>query len=331
MKIVALEEHYVTAELSAAWARLPATERDDSQTLNSTEIEARIGELGEIRLGRMDETGVDVQVLSPTAPGVQSLAAQDAVPIARVLNDLTAETVRRRPDRFEGFAVVPTPDPAGAARELERAVEQLGLRGAFLFGRTRERNLDHPDFLPIFEAAASLRVPVYLHPQTPSHTVRRAYYSGLNDKLDITFAGYGIGWHYETGVQLVRLILSGLFDRFPDLQIITGHWGEVVLFYAERLMSMSQAVSLKRPLIDYFKSNVYVTPSGIFSPRYLQWAIEVLGVDHVMFSADYPYQFAPAGGARAVVEQAALGAADKEKIAHGNWERLCRRTAAPSP
>lgn len=325
MKIVALEEHFVTPALTAAWAGLPAVWADDSQTLNTADIDERIGELGERRLGDMAETGVDVQVLSPTAPGVQSLTAEVAVPLARDLNDLTAATIARWPDRFGGFAALATPDPQAAVRELERAVGTLGLQGGFLYGRTRDRPLDHPDLLPVFEAAASLGVPLYLHPQTPSHGVREAYYTGLGDKLDKVFAGSGIGWHYETGLQLVRLILAGVFDRFPDLQIIVGHWGEAVLFYLERIETMAKATTLERPIADYFRSNVSVTPSGMFSHRYLRWAIEVLGVERIMFSADYPYQFAPDGGARAFLEQAELSPADRELIASGNWERLCRR------
>ena len=325
MKLIALEEHFVTPELKAAWSGLPSVWADDSQTLNSAEIDERIVELGEARLRSMAETGVDVQVLSPTAPGLQSLEADVAVPLARNLNDLTAATIKRWPDYFQGFAALPTPDPVAAARELERAVGLPGLKGAFLYGRTRDRHIDHPDFLPIFEAAASLRVPVYLHPQTPSHAVREAYYTGLGDKLDTVFAGSGIGWHYETGIQLLRLILAGTFDRFPDLQIIVGHWGEVVLFYLERIETMSKTAKLERPIVDCMRSNVSVTPSGMLSQRYLRWAIEVLGVERIMFSTDYPYQFAPGKGARTFVEQADLAPDDRERIASGNWLRLSQR------
>ena len=272
----------------------------------------------------MDETGVDVQVLSP-GPGVQGVEAAEAVPLARDLNDLTAETIKHRPDRFDGFAVLPTPDPVAAARELERGVETLGLKGGFVFGRTRERNLDHPSMLPIFEAATSLGVPIYIHPQTPPLAVREAYYSGFGDALDVMFANPGIGWHYETGIQFVRLILAGVFDRFPRLQVIVGHWGEVVLFYLERLASLERVAKLQRPIADYARENLYVTPSGLFSPRYLRWATEVIGVERIMFSSDYPYRFAPDGGARAFLDQAELAPEAKAGIAHGNWEALTRR------
>ena len=321
-KIVALEEHLMTSELAQAWSRLPKDEQEPMQSLDSPEIERRLRDLEAERIACRAEGGVDVQVLSPTAPGGQNRDAGLATSMARELNDLTAEQVRRRPDRFQGFAILPTPDPAAAPRELERSVRELGLKGGFLFGRTGERNLDHPDFLPIFEAAAALRAPLYLHPQSPAPAVRKACYSGFGDVLDMVFAGSGIGWHYETGLQLLRLILSGVFDCFPNLQIVTLHWGEVVLFYLERTAAMDRPAKLKRSIPDYVREHVSVTPSGMFSQRYLRWSVEVLGVDRIMFSTDYPYQFAPGGGARAFLEAAELTPQDRAKIAHGNWDRL---------
>jgi predicted TIM-barrel fold metal-dependent hydrolase len=192
-----------------------------------------------------------------------------------------------------------------------------------LFGHTRERNLDHSDFWPIFEAAAALNAPLYLHPQTPVPAVRAAYYDGFDTALDAAFATHGIGWHYETGVQLLRLILRGVFDRFPNLQVIVGHWGEVVLFYLERIDGLAAVAKLARPISDYMRSNVLVTPSGMFSQRYLRWAIEVVGIDRILFSTDYPFRFASQGGARHFLETADLTDAEREKIASGNWDRLC--------
>ena len=321
MRIVALEEHFVTPALTRARLGIPAAYADDSQKMSGPEIERRVLDLGDERLRLMDETGVDVQVLSP-APGVQSLGSAEAVPLARDLNDLAAATVRARPDRFDAFAVLPTPDPVAAARELERGVRHLGLAGGFLYGRTRERNLDHPDMWPIFEAAEALRAPIYVHPQTPPRAVREAYYCGFDDELDILFGNAGLGWHYETGVQIVRLILAGVFDRFPALQVATGHWGEVVLFYLERLATMDRLATLRKPIVDYVRSNLHVTPSGMFSPRYLRWATEVIGVERILFSADYPYRFAPGGGARRFLEEAELRPADRDRIASGNWAAL---------
>ena len=268
------------------------------------------------------KSGVDVQVLSLTAPGLQNLASEDAVALQGAVNDLIAGTVRSAPDRFQGFATLATPAPREAARELERAVTRLGLNGAMLFGRTRERNLDHLDNWPIFETADALGAPLYIHPQSPQPAVREALYSGLSDEVDAAFATHGIGWHYEAGVQILRLVLSGVFDRFPGLQLITGHWGEVVLFYLDRIDRLGGIAKLERPVSDYFRRHVSVTPSGLFSRRYLRWAIEVLGADRILFSTDYPFVPVPPGGARRFLEEAELNDADRALVAHGNWDRL---------
>ena len=324
MRIIGLEEHFVTADVLEAWRALDPQWRDLALKLSSEgETGRRLAELGDERLDAMEDAGLDVQVMSLTTPGVQNLAPGDAVALQSASNDLLAETVRAHPDRLQGLATLATPAPDEAARELERAVTRLGLNGAMLFGHTRERNLDCPDFWPIFEAAAALKAPLYLHPQSPPPTVRAAYYSGFGDSVDAAFATHGIGWHYDTGVQLLRLILSGVFDRFPDLQVIVGHWGEVVLFYLERIEQLARAAKLARPISEYVRSNVLVTPGGIFSQRYLRWTTEVVGVDRILFATDYPFELAPEGGARRFLEEADLSNADREKIASGNWELLC--------
>jgi predicted TIM-barrel fold metal-dependent hydrolase len=238
-------------------------------------------------------------------------------------NDRLAAAIREQPDRFQGFATLPTPAPKAAARELERAVSELGLQGAMVFGRTRSRNFDHPEYWPIFEAAAALGAPLYIHPQSPQAEVIAAYYSGLGEQVDPIFARPAIGWHYEAGMQILRMILAGVFDRFPGLQIVTGHWGEVILFYLERIDLVARVAKLPRKVSEYVREHVYVTPSGIFSQRYLRWAIEVIGVEHILFSTDYPYAPVPQGGAHRFLEQAELSDEDKVKIASGNWERLC--------
>jgi predicted TIM-barrel fold metal-dependent hydrolase len=323
MRLIGLEEHFVTTDVLKAWRALDPKWQDVALTQSDGgEIERRLIDLGDERLAAVAETGIDVQVLSLTAPGVQNLEPADAVALQVASNDLLAEAVRARPDRFQGFATLATPNPLAAARELERSVTKLGLNGAMLFGRTRERNLDHRDNEPIFEAAATLRAPLYLHPQSPLPAVREAIYSGFGQTVDGAFATHGIGWHYETGLQIVRLILAGVFDRFPDLQVVTGHWGEVVLFYLDRIDGLAGAAKLKRPISDYFRTNVSVTPSGMWSQRYMRWAIEVLGVERIMYSTDYPYRFAADGGARQFLDRADLTDANTAAVAHGNWERL---------
>lgn len=323
MKLIGLEEHFVTPDVLSAWKALDPKYQDVALThSDGGEIGRRLIDVGDERIGAMADTGFDVQVLSLTAPGVQNLEPTEAVALQTASNDFLAEKVRADPDRFQGFATLATPDPKAAARELERAIRQLGMNGAMLFGRTRERNLDHHDNWPIFEAAAALRAPLYLHPQSPLPAVREAIYGGFDEELNAAFATHGIGWHYETGLQILRMVVAGVFDRFPDLQIITGHWGEVVLFYLERTESLGMMARLQLPVSEYFRRNVTVTPSGMWSQRYLRWATEVLGVERIMFSTDYPYRFTPGGGARRFLDEAALSDDDKAAIAHGNWERM---------
>ena len=186
------------------------------------------------RLSWMDTVGLDTQVVALTSPGVQNLEPADATTLQLDVNDRLADATRNHPDRLQAFATLATPVPDQAASELHRVVRTLGLDGALVFPRTRERWLDDPQFTPTFEAAAELRAPRYLHPQIPVPAVRNAYYAGLGDSVSSTLATFRIGWHYDTGVALLRLIFAGALDRFPDLQIILGHWGEVVLFYLER-------------------------------------------------------------------------------------------------
>ena len=318
-----MEEHFVIPEVVDAWQTLDPHWRDLALAASAAgETGRRLLDLGEDRLAAMDETGLDIQVLSLTSPGVQNLASAYAVALARASNDVLAEAIRARPDRLQGLATLATPDPVEAANELDRAVTRLGLDGAMVFGRTRTQNLDAEEFLPVLEAAAALRAPLYLHPQSPVPEVRAAYYSGFDDVVDAAFATHGIGWHYENGVQLVRLILAGVFDRYPDLQVIVGHWGELVLFYLERIEHLAAPAGLQRPITDYFRENIHVTGSGMLSQRYLRWATEIVGPERIMFSTDYPFVPASVHGARRFLDDSDLNPADRERIASGNWERL---------
>lgn len=324
MRIVALEEHYVPLELFRAWADLPDAERDLSYAQSSAgEVRRRLEDVEGERLRAMDRAGIDVQVLSLTTPGVQVLRDNQAIEMSRQINDLTAAIVHRRPDRFQGFATLPLATPEAVVAELRRAVGELGLNGAMIYGRLGERGLDDRLFWPLYGEAERLRAPLYVHPQSPPAAVRQAYYAGLSSKLDPSFASGGIGWHYETGVQLLRLILAGVLDEYPDLSLITGHWGEVVLFYLDRVDQLGETGDgPKRPVSHYWRSNIHVTPSGIFSPRYLDWAIGVLGADRIMFSTDYPYRIGGDGEARRFLETAAIGEEAREAIGGRNWDRL---------
>jgi predicted TIM-barrel fold metal-dependent hydrolase len=270
---------------------------------------------------------VDVQVLSVTTPALHNLEATESLRLARQTNDLVASTIARYPARFQGFATLPVAAPAEAAQELERCIQELGFSGALVCGRTREKNLDHIDLRPVLATAARLRIPVFIHPQVPQRAVRDIYYSGFGDAVDSAFAAFALGWHYEAGIQFVRLMLAGVFDELPDLQIVLGHWGEVVLFYLERLNQLARVSKLERPVAEYFRQNLYVTSSGMWSQDYLQRTLDVVGAERILFSTDYPYQYKPGGGARSFLENATLSAQQKESFAHGNWERLMQAVA----
>lgn len=325
-KLIGIEEHFVTPEIRAAWAA-SAIGQEGTGRLDRGDIEQRLDDLGQHRLALMDESGVDVQVLSVTTPALHNLDPEESVSLARRTNDLVAATIAKYPTRFQGFAVLPTASPDEAALELERSVTSLGLAGALLCGRTRDKNLDHPDFRPMLETAASLSVPVFVHPQIPQRAVREVYYSGFGDQVDTAFATFALGWHYEAGIQFVRLMLAGVLDEYPGLQIILGHWGEVILFYLERLSSLARVAKLGRPVADYIRQNLYVTSSGMWNHSYLQRTLEIVGPERILFSTDYPYQYRPGGAGRSFLDEAALSLEEKELFAHGNWERLSQRTA----
>ncbi len=216
MKLIAIEEHFLTAEIRAAWAS-SAIGQEGTAGFDRGEIVEQLDDLGQGRIALMDESGVDVQVLSVTTPALHNLEPEESVILARRTNDLVAATIANHPTRFQGFATLPTAAPKDAALELERSVQQLGLTGAMLCGWTRDKNLDHPDFLPMFETAAKLGVPLFVHPQIPQRAVRDVYYSGFGDMIDAAFATFALGWHYEAGIQFVRLMLAGVFDKFPGL------------------------------------------------------------------------------------------------------------------
>lgn len=322
LKIVALEEHYITPAIRDANLALPSDVRDPSAGDSQKEMQAKLLDLGEARLQRMDEAGIDVAVLSVTTPATQSLPAAQAVPLAREANDALAEATRRYPDRLLGFATLPTPDPAQAADELKRCVQELGFKGAMLNGRTGDRYLDAPEFLPIFQAAVDLGVPVYVHPQGPPAAVRQAHFEGFDETVDRVFSIAGYGWHVETAINALRMILSGLFDQLPELQVVLGHWGETVTFYLERADVMSRVANLDRPVAQTFRENFHVTPAGLYSVPMFLHAMATMGADRILYSIDDPFQPAPNGKARAFLENAPISPADKKKIAWENAARL---------
>ncbi|WP_020417364.1 amidohydrolase family protein [Amycolatopsis sp. ATCC 39116] len=330
LRIVGLEEHVVLPVLLDAWAAAgvrPNVYPDDHP------VTRRLCDVGDERLADMDEQGIDVAVLSLATPGVQNLPPADAVRVAREANDALAAIVDANPSRFQAFAAIPTSSPEAAVEELERAVTGLGFRGAMLYGRTGDALADAPQFDDLYGAAERLHVPLHFHPQAPVRAVQAAYYSGLPNGVGAALATAGLGWYYDLGVQYLRMIFSGVFDRHPGLQVIAGHWGEVVLFYLDHVGFLGEMARLQRPLADYFRQNFWVAGSGTVSERYLRWTAEVVGTDRMLYSTDYPYTFGTRPGgfpyldtsggiARSFLENAPFTEEEKAAIGSGNWERL---------
>jgi uncharacterized protein len=322
MKTITVEEHFASPGFIAGAGR---EFRDEAagRGPRGVKIFEQLSDVGAGRLAEMDAAGIDFQLLSINYPGTEQLDAAEAIPAAREINDFLAAAVKKHPTRFAGLAVLPTAVPDKAAEELQRRIGE-GFKGAVINGHNRGRYLDDKFYWPIFERAEALDVPIYLHPTRPPKPVIEALYGGFAPEVNNTLSAAGWGWHIETSVHIIRLILGGVFDRYPKLQIAIGHLGEGLPFMLPRLdRNLPPAMTkLKRSLGDYLRQNIHYTFVGFnFPATFLDLLLEV-GVDRIMFSADYPYGSMAA--ARAFLEQIPVSAADRERIAHGNAEKLFR-------
>jgi hypothetical protein len=234
MRRITLEEHFVSpAFLEGPGKGIKEQAKNPEHPMAG--IFAQLTDLGGQRIAAMDAAGIDVQVLSLNSPGVEQLEPAEAVAVARETNDFLGEAVKRHPSRFAGFATLPTAAPDKAAGELERTICSYGFRGAAINGHIRGRYLDDKFFWPILESAEALNVPIYLHPTQPPQPVIDASYKGFDPFVTSMLGGAGWGWHIETAIHVIRLILGGAFDRYPKLQIVIGHMGETLPFMVQRL------------------------------------------------------------------------------------------------
>jgi predicted TIM-barrel fold metal-dependent hydrolase len=317
MRVISLEDHFWTPAIAEAIGALRNPDTDPGGALA-----ADLADLGERRLAAMDAAGIDVQVISHTTPGVQHLDGDTAIPLARAANDALARAVGEHPDRFAGFATLPTSAPEAAADELERAVTELGLKGAMVNGHTQGRFLDDRGFDVLLARAARLAVPLYLHPAEPVPAVREAYYQGFAPAVSWFLSAAAFGWHAETGLHVLRMVLGGVFDRHPELTLVIGHMGEMLPFMLERVDDNlpPRVTGLAGLPSEYVLRNVHITTSGLFSVPPLLCALMVFGVERIMFSVDWPYASNDAG--RRLLDTAPLSPADLERIAHRNADRL---------
>jgi predicted TIM-barrel fold metal-dependent hydrolase len=318
MRIVTLEEHFTTPEVLRATEHLrPAP------TGRMAQLQPMLLDLGENRIAAMDAGGIEMQVLSLNVSELDKLSPADETLIARDVNDRLAEAVRAYPDRFAGFGTLGLLEPHQVGRELERVTRQLGFPGAMINGTVNGVFLDDARFTPFWEAANALEVPIYLHPAPPPAAVQQAYYSGLQGDLGNMRSIAGWGWHTELGLHVLRLIVSGLFDRFPALRIIIGHMGEDLPFSLVRAATVLQHAAskyLEQPVEDYFHRHFWVTTSGYFTLPPFRCAQEVVGLDRLLFSIDYPYSSNERG--RAFLDSLPLSGDEREAFAHGNADHL---------
>jgi predicted TIM-barrel fold metal-dependent hydrolase len=340
VKIICLEEHALDADIARAslpaqtseagymadWgsrvADKPAALSDNRPHLVSQREAAGAAlEVGASRIAAMDQHGIDVQVVSYSS-SPQLAPASQAIELTRAANDRLAASVQANPTRFAAFSTLPWQDPDAAAAELERTVRQLGMVGTLLMGRPGETLLDDVRYEAVLAKLNELKVPIYVHPGFPLPQVREPYYGGLDKEVSARLSMFGWGWHHEAGIQVIRLLLSGKFERYPDLQVISGHWGEMVPFYLQRMDDTipKQATRLSRSITETYKAHVYVTPSGMFNLPHFEFIHNVIGADRILFSVDYPYLTLT--GSREFLENLPISPRNREKIAHSNAEAL---------
>lgn len=330
MRVVALEEHF---SVPAAVKRIdPAvikrrgyqSRRVAPDRPNPLEL---LPEIGERRFKSMEEAGVTVQVLSNNGPGPDLVPGAEGVAMAREINDYLAGVIAQHPQRFAGFAVLPTQSPDACAVELERTVKQLKFVGAMVHGTTEGRFLDHPSYDGLLAAAVEIDVPIYIHPHLAPAPVREAYYAGLEQGAGRALEAAGWGWHSETAIHILRMVLAGTLDKHPKLKIIIGHMGEmlpVMLARIDQVFALDTG-HLKRPVSRAILDQVWITTSGIFTEPPFLAALQTFGIDRIMFSVDYPYALDAKG--REFLNGCALAPADMEKLTHGNADALLKLKA----
>jgi uncharacterized protein len=330
MRVVALEEHFSVPAVvkridpAAVKRRGYQPRRVAPDRPNPLEL---LPEIGERRFKSMDDAGVTVQVLSNNGPGPDLVPGAEGVAMAREINDYLAGVIAQHPQRFAGFAALPTQSPDACAAELERSVKQLKFAGAMVHGTTEGRFLDHPSYDGLLAAAVELDVPIYIHPHLAPAPVREAYYAGLEQGAGRALEAAGWGWHSETAIHILRLVLAGTLDKHPKLKIIIGHMGEmlpVMLARIEQVFALDSG-HLKRPVTRTILDQVWITTSGIFTEPPFLAALQTFGIDRIMFSVDYPY--APNMKGREFLNRVSLAPADLAKLAHGTADALLKLKA----
>ena len=305
-KIIAIEEHFTSPKLRELIAP-----RDGP-------VQQKLNDLGEGRIRDLDAAGIDLILLSENNPAAHNLDPETAVMAARASNDFLAETIRANPTRYAGFVTLPLPDPKAAADELERGVTKLGLKGAMIMGTSHGLFMDDKKFRPVFERAAKLDVPVYIHPSPVKPAVFEAYF-----KDHPALQGPPLGFGIETLTHTFRMITSGLFDEYPTLKIIVGHLGETAPFTLWRTEhNLARFFKMPKAFADYYRQHFWLTTSGAFSDTALACSIAEMGIERIMFAVDWPY-IDNSDGTR-WLNKTPLSEQDRALIAAGNAKKLLK-------
>jgi 2,3-dihydroxybenzoate decarboxylase len=301
MQRIAVEEAFVTEEIATEWAKVLAAKTVDpgfrlmgesvlGVSAGARAVHQRLVDVGAGRIAHMDATGIDMQILSLTSPGVQVFDAATGTALARHSNDVLVDAIARYPARFAGLAAIAPQDPAAAVHELARVAKLAGIQGFIVNSHTHGEYLDLPKFWPIFAAAEALNLPLYLHPREPSPAML-----GPFAEYGLYFAGWGFA--AETGLHAMHIIMCGVLDRFPKVRIILGHMGEGIPFWLQRIdnryllqVRLGAVRKMARLPSEYFLENFVITTSGVCSAPALKLSIEVLGAERILFAADYPYE-----------------------------------------
>jgi uncharacterized protein len=330
MRVVAIEEHFTVPALvksidpAIVKARGYIPRKTPKDRPSPMQL---LPEMGEPRLQAMDEAGITLQILSNTGPGPDLVPGADGIAMARAMNDYLAEAVARHPDRLGGFAVLPMQSPEACAAELRRSVKELKFPGVLINGTTEGRFLDHPSYDGLLAEAVALDVPIYIHPHIPPAAVREAYYADLVEGASRVLATAAWGWHSETAVHVLRMVLAGTLDKHPKLKLIIGHMGEMLPVMLDRIDKVSalDVDYLKRPISRTILDQVWITTSGIFTEPPFLAALQTFGIDRIMFSVDYPY--APNMAGRSFLNRISLSPADMAKLCHGTADALLKLKA----
>jgi len=318
VQTIALEEHFTTPEF------LRATAPFTPALASAKQLEERLVDLDEKRISAMDEGGIDLQILSLAATAQDKLAAADAASLVADANDVAFAATKRHTGRLAMFSSLALGNPVSAAKELERGVLKQKSVGGFVNGTEGGAFLDDPRYTPLLEAAEAVDVPLYLHPTPAPEPVQEIYFSGLPQASAYFLSTAAWGWHAELGMHALRLILAGVFDRFPRLRIIIGHMGENLPYSLMRAQDglPPSVTGLKYSVSEYFLRHFAITTSGYFTQPPFLCALQVMGAERILYSVDYPYRSNDAGAR--FLEGIQISPDDLRKIASENAIRILK-------